>query len=58
MVDMGQVYASCVSFPNNKMKQINITGRATVNCLTVLKIIRNKVIEHSYIEIFNYLCHT
>lgn len=37
MLHMGQVYANCVSFPNNKMKQIGITRSVTINCLIILK---------------------
>lgn len=54
---MGQVYSNCVSVPNNKIKQIGITRCVSINCLTVLKIIRKKVIVHSHMEIFRSLCH-
>lgn len=54
---MGQVYSNCVSVPNNKIKQIGITRCVSINCLTVLKIIRKKVIVHSHMEIFHSLCH-
>lgn len=57
MLDMGQVYSNRVSVPNNKIKQVGITRCVSINCLTVLKIIRKKVIVHSYIEIFHSLCH-
>lgn len=54
---MGQVYSNCVSVPKNKMKQIGIVRCITINCFTVLQIIRNKAVDHAYVEILNSLCH-